>query len=55
MSDNEQNSTSLTIAIQLHLREAARLAKLDPSDKRIKEIMSKVGDLAIARMNLKVP
>lgn len=49
------NSTSITIAIQVHLNEAARLAKLDPTDRRIKEIMSKVSELAIARMNLKVP
>jgi ubiquinone biosynthesis protein COQ9 len=54
MSDSEPNSTSLTIAIQLHLKEAARLRKLDPTDKRIKKIMLKVSDLAVARMNLKV-
>lgn len=55
MSEKEQNSTSLTIAIQSHLAEAARLRKLDPTDKRIHEIMLKVGDLAVARMNLKGP
>jgi hypothetical protein len=50
---NEPNSTSITIEIQRELAEAARLRKANRNDPRIKGIMARVTDLAVARMNLK--
>jgi len=48
----EPNSTSITIEIQSELAKAARLRKANRDDPRIKGIMAKVTELAVARMNL---